>query len=117
MKLFFVTLSSPQHARFLGEATSIVITVTIVESDVPTVKFAQRTTSVSELAPNGMVTLGISLDKVTSNDVSVRYTTSSGSGSGAATAGADYTASQIISNKVSIVANQSTGEIQIPIFG
>ena len=33
---FFVTLSSPQHARFLGEATSIVITVTIVESDVPT---------------------------------------------------------------------------------
>ena len=37
-------------------------------------------------------------------------------GSGAATAGADYTASQIISNKVSIVANQSTGEIQIPIL-
>ena len=42
---FKVTLTMPEHAKFPGTATSIEINVTILEDDVPVVKFANRTMS------------------------------------------------------------------------
>ena len=113
---FTVTLGSPMHGKFLGTASTIVMTITIIESDIPTVKFTSRTISVPENVPSEMVTLSIRLDKTSTEEVSVRYTTSTGLGAGAATSGVDFTGSTSSSNTATIAANQLTGMIQIPIL-
>ena len=96
--------------------TSLTQTITIVDDEVPTVKFTNATASIAEDASNRMIDLEISLTGATANPVTVTYATVNGIGVRGATAGQDFTAPTTGSNTADISANQLTGTIQIPIL-
>ncbi len=67
--------------------TAADVAVTIAETDTPTLSIADE--SVAEDA--GSATFTVTLSVASSNEVTVAYATSNGTGAGAATAGEDYT--------------------------
>ena len=67
--------------------TAADVAVTIAETDTPTLSIADE--SVAEDA--GSATFTVTLSLASSNEVTVAYATSNGTGAGAATAGEDYT--------------------------
>ena len=113
---FDLTISNLTGAIFTGEVESLTRTITILDNTMPSVSFLTRRVTVSENISGGMVNIEIALNGPTTNDVTVRYATSSTGGVGEATSNVDFTAPTQGSNNATILANQLTGLIQIPII-
>ncbi len=92
-----------------GGETAADVEVTIAESDTPTLSIADE--SVAEDA--GTVTFTVTLSVASSNEVTVAYATSNGTGPGAATAGEDYTEAN---GALTFPANSAAAQtIRVPI--
>ena len=110
---FELTLSDLTGASFGSEIT-LSQTITIVDNEMPTVKFSSATATVSEDVTGGMAELEVSLTGATANQVTVSYATSTESGGGAATPTSDFTGTS--AGTANIAAGQLTGTIRIPII-
>ena len=99
-----------------AEGTSLTQAITIVDDEVPILKFTNPTISVAENVTGGMANLEISLSGATTNPVSVSYTTANGLGFLGAVAETDFTAPTANSNTATIAVGQLTATIQIPII-
>ena len=112
---FDLTLSNLTGAIF-AEGTSLTQAITIVDDEVPILKFTNPTIAVAENVTGGMANLEISLSGATTNPVSVTYATANGLGFLGAVAGSDFTAPTANFNSATIAVGQLTGTIQIPII-
>ena len=107
---FVVTLSNAMGAKFLGSASMIEVTVTIIDDEEPTLSVDSSTLSASERA--GKTAIKLNLSGPTSGSVVVTYSTSIVSGSDTAVQ-ADFTGH--FAQTVSIASSQTIGKIEIPI--
>ncbi len=83
-----VTISHQVSDGDYGSVSASSVRVTVVEDDAPTLSIESADADESD----GQLAFEVSLSIVSSEDVTVDYRTSDGSGSGAARAGSDYTA-------------------------
>ena len=101
MRLFNLTLSNLTGAVF-AEGTALTQAITIVDDELPVVKFTNLTASVAEDVSGGMASLEVSLSGATTNPVTVTYATANGIGYLGAEAASDFTAPTTNSNTVTI---------------
>ena len=76
---FNLTLSNLTGAVF-AEGTSLTQAITIVDDELPVVKFTNLTASIAEDVTDGMVDLDVSLSGATTNPVTVTFATADGIG-------------------------------------
>ena len=115
---FELTISNLVGSQ-LASGLTLTQTITIVDDEMPIIKFANQTATIKETDANNTVDLEVSLSGFatnSSNPVTFQYATSTGTGTGAATADVDFTAVSA-GNPETIPADQLTHTFQIPILG
>ena len=105
---FTVTLSSPNHAVFNNNSTSIVITITITDNDLPTLTFETTNFRTSEDVGNFVI------DVVLSSPAKEEIAFDVAVGGGTATKDSDYL--NPTTNNVLIAIDARRGTITIPIL-
>ena len=103
---FIITFTAP-------DGTQYTVTATIENDDLSQIDIADASVAEGD-ADGAELLLTVSLDQPAIEDVTVDYATADLSGSNAATAGVDYTAS---SGTLTIPAGQSSASIAVPILG
>ena len=106
---FTLTLSNPSNAEFPDSASELMLSVTLVDDEMPTLSVVDSTLKVNRSV--GIATVEVQLSTPTTETVEVTYSTSIESGDTAVATDFEV----LTSEKVSIISLSSAGVIAIPI--
>ncbi len=109
---FTVTLKNPSSSAVLGNDKTATGTI-IDDEDAPSLNIADSSVSEGNSGTTNM-RFTVTMNRESSRQVTVNYETSSGTGTNAATAGTDYTAT---SDTLTIAAGSTSGTFNVPVLG
>jgi len=108
---FFVALSNPSAGSSLSRTEG---QATIIDDDGPNISIANTSVAEGDVSGQNNAVFTVTLSRTSPVDVVVHYQTADGTGTNAAKAGTDYTATQ---GDVTISAGTLTNTFSVPVIG